>query len=605
MSSTPQPNRDPSAAPDPDDDAPEHDALLGTLVSDRYRIQRVMGKGGMGVVYSARQEAMERDVAVKVLLPMIASDRRATKRFLAEARIAGGLGHPNVVDVYDLGTLPDGRPFLVMPKLHGKSLDQVLDAHVRLPPTHVAAIVRAIANALDAMHARDIVHRDLKPENLFLAQQPDGTDVVKLLDFGLATLLGEGTERLTRTGMIVGTPEYLPPEAGDGRMVDVRGDVYSLACIGYEALTGRLPIEGASPTAQLLRKMSSDAPPLSVHGKSYSKALEATVARGLARDPDERFQRAGDFAEAFVAAVEESFGRAPRSLRLTHPDLQIAASQDRAAIAAAVGTEDPIPLVESSMRPRSIPGTKFDIEPPDMTEPTGTPSNQSLPIPERRSPLVRNSLIAVAVLLLLAIGVMGGLLMQDPEDTVAVPTPATQGQGEPTSGTPTPPAAAVPAPVSMNHAPAAHEVQETPEPAAAPTARDNPRTQRVGAGSSETTQAVAPAPTPLTPAAASNDQPAIRGSGETSDRTLDRERASALASEGTSLLIAGRLPAAIEKFREATQANPGNATAWRGLGLAYERMGRAPEARSAYQRYLRIAPNARDAEMIRGRLTDL
>ncbi|MCA9575821.1 MAG: tetratricopeptide repeat protein [Sandaracinaceae bacterium] len=573
----------------------EPDPMIGAVLAGRYRVQRIMGQGGMGAVYSARQEAMERDVAIKVLLPTIASDRRATQRFLAEARIAGGLGHPNVVDVYDLGTLDDGRPFLVMPKLHGKSLADVLEKHIRIPPTHTAAIVRAIASALDAMHSQNIIHRDLKPENLFLAQQPDGTDVVKLLDFGLATLLSDGRERLTRAGMIVGTPEYLPPEAGDGRMIDARGDVYSLACIAYEALTGYLPIDGPTPTAQLLKKMSADAPPLSAHGKAYSTQVEAAIARGLARSPEARYQRAGDFADEFVAAIEASFGRAPRVLRLTKANLERIAEPQ----AASAVTGSPRLLV--------IPGTSTHVEAVDPTVPMRQEKASDVVPVRKPRPVARAAAAVAGVLLLLAVGAAGGLLLRPggTEDatvtpvSAAVPTAPEAPETEVTVPTP---------PIPVTTAPSTHQGPEGAQqsarerraeargrtPTAAPASRPEP------------TPAAAVAVTPTPSAApAPTDNSEIRGSGAQSSRSLDRERASALASEGTSLLVAGRLPAAVDKFQEATQAYPGNATAWRGLGLAYQRMGRAPEARRAYERYLRLAPNARDADMIRSRLSEL
>ena len=220
---------------------------LGTTLAEKYRIDRIVGRGGMGVVFSATHLWTGRPVAVKLLLPGLADDAGLVKRFLREARAAAGLRHPNVVDVLDMGSEPDGTVYLVLEMLVGESLDAVLERHGRLTLRELAAWVVPVCDAVGAAHGQGIVHRDLKPENIFLHRPAEGVTLPKLLDFGIAKVLGTGTSKQTAVGSVIGTLHYMSPEQAEGRAdVGPRSDVWALGVVLYECLTGRMPFDGSN-----------------------------------------------------------------------------------------------------------------------------------------------------------------------------------------------------------------------------------------------------------------------------------------------------------------------------------------------------------------------
>ncbi|MFT5354062.1 MAG: serine/threonine protein kinase, partial [Polyangiales bacterium] len=165
---------------------PVEDMLLGTTIGDRYAVERIIGRGGMGVVYAGRHEELQRPIAIKVLMPVWSTQPEAIGRFFQEARTASSVGHPNIVDVYDLGRLPDERPYLVMPLLDGVTLSEYLEEHGPQKEERVVELLSGVAGALDLMHTKGMVHRDIKPDNMMLVRREDGEETVKLLDFGLA-----------------------------------------------------------------------------------------------------------------------------------------------------------------------------------------------------------------------------------------------------------------------------------------------------------------------------------------------------------------------------------------------------------------------------------
>src|ERR1700759_4419256 len=196
------------------------DPLVGTRIDDRYLVRGVLGRGGMGVVYEGVHERLGRPVAIKVLGPGIAGDRTAVERFLREARTASQLTHGNIVDVSDLGALPDGRPYLVMAMLQGTDLCSLLQQRGPQTPRRTAELLRGAAAALDLIHAKGYVHRDVKPENLMHIVREDGSEAVLVLDFGIVGLISPEMQRLTAHGVVFGTPAYLSPEAIKGAPPD-------------------------------------------------------------------------------------------------------------------------------------------------------------------------------------------------------------------------------------------------------------------------------------------------------------------------------------------------------------------------------------------------
>ena len=287
----------------------EIDPLAGTVLSGRYRLVRRLGEGGMGAVYLAHHIELDRSVAIKLLLPELARNRTAVERFEREARTASNIGHPNIVDVFDLGRSADGAPYLAMELLEGRDLEaEIAASGGTLEPERLVEILEPIANALDACHARGVIHRDIKPSNIFLATSGHGKECPKLVDFGLA-MFHTSDERLTRTGFLAGTPHYLPPEAAQGELAGPAGDIYALAAIAFEALSGKLPFESAIPNGVLVQKVTQEAPRMSERaGRAFSEPLERAVARGLARSPQDRPLDAG----AFVRELDEAVRDTPR-----------------------------------------------------------------------------------------------------------------------------------------------------------------------------------------------------------------------------------------------------------------------------------------------------
>src|SRR5215216_6786251 len=262
------------------------------------RIEAVVGRGGMGVVYRARQLDLDRDVAVKVIAPELLDDLQAQRRFLREARAAGAVEHPNVVPVHGVG-VAEGRAYLVMRYVAGSDLRTVVRAEGPLEPQRAAGIAMRLGDALDAIHRAGYVHRDVKPQNVMV----DAAGHVYLSDFGLAkqTLASSGQ---TRSEQWVGTLDYVAPEQIRGERVDARADVYALGGVLYFMLTGRVPFERDGDHAKLWAHLV-DPPPLPSDAQPELPAgFDAVVQRALAKDPARRYPSAGDLGRAARAAAE-------------------------------------------------------------------------------------------------------------------------------------------------------------------------------------------------------------------------------------------------------------------------------------------------------------
>lgn len=297
--------------------APDDRDLIGQTIGGRYRVHGVLGEGGMGTVFDAEHLGLSRPVAIKVLSPSQAQKRVAVKRFQQEARAAGGIGHPNICEVYDLGVLDDGSPYLVMERLIGETLADRVSKERRLPPEDVANIVGHVLSGLIAAHGKGIVHRDIKPENIFLARRVGSAPIVKLLDFGVSKMMleyqtGDDALDLTRTGMVMGTPYYMSPEQARGeRNLDGRVDVYACGVVMYEALAGRRPFVAANYNALLLAIISTTPPPLRELRPTIPPALEAVVQRAMAKDRAKRYPSAVAFLRDLKAALPAGDPRPP------------------------------------------------------------------------------------------------------------------------------------------------------------------------------------------------------------------------------------------------------------------------------------------------------
>ncbi len=294
--------------------AESDDTLVGQKLHNTYEVLRVIGEGGMGRVYEARHLRLSnKRFALKLLHPEFSRQPDVVTRFQREAEAASALSHPNVVSVYDVNTAPDGRPYLVAELLEGEQLGDLLTRRGKLPVAEAVRIVRQIPRALAAAHDHGIVHRDVKPENVFLV---DGGNLVKVLDFGISKL-GHGSEKLTKTGTVMGTPDYMAPEQARGDRVDSRADVYAVGALLYRALTGRKPFIAADPMATLTAVLTQEPPrPTAVEG-GIPLGLELVIQRAMAKKPEERYQDMRELERALApfAAAERTLvsGVAPEA----------------------------------------------------------------------------------------------------------------------------------------------------------------------------------------------------------------------------------------------------------------------------------------------------
>lgn len=304
----------------------EDDVLVGTTVSGKYRIDRVIGRGGMGAVYQATNTAIGKRVALKFLDAEAARDLDAVTRFQREAEAASAVESAHIVHIFDSGTAEDARPFLVMELLSGEDLRARLRREGTIPLEEVVHIAGQVLRALSRAHAAGIVHRDLKPDNIFLCQRDDDPMFVKIVDFGISKVSRKTVtaDTLTRRGVVLGTAFYMSPEQAQAfRDIDGRTDLYSLGAIMYEALAGRPPHVGSAYEAVLIDICTKDAEDVRKHARDVPEAIAAMIAKALERDRAGRYQTATEMYDALAAAAPgmlRSAGPHSRDALLSNPD---------------------------------------------------------------------------------------------------------------------------------------------------------------------------------------------------------------------------------------------------------------------------------------------
>src|SRR3954470_22595811 len=326
------------------------DPLIGTVVSERYRIIRKVGEGGMGAVYQAEHALIEKRVALKILFQDLTRRPDLVARFLQEAKSASRIGQENVIDISDFGQSADGLVYIAMEFLDGEDLGKTLRSEKQLAWTRTRPILMQIAKALRAAHSHGIIHRDMKPENVYLVAREGRADFVKVLDFGIAKVVSaddnEGP-RLTQTGMIFGTPEYMSPEQAQGHPPDHRVDVYAVGCIMYHMLTGAVPFTADSFMGILTKHLLEPVVPPRKRRPDLDipSDVEAICLRAMEKERDKRFADMDALYRALGAAGDFGFEpsqvfvppRLPKA-SLKFPTLAAAnvdARESRTAIAAS------------------------------------------------------------------------------------------------------------------------------------------------------------------------------------------------------------------------------------------------------------------------------
>jgi serine/threonine-protein kinase len=282
-------------------------SLTDQVLDQRYQVRRKLGEGGMAFVYEARDLTTSESVAIKVLSPKLSRDPNSVQRLRREAGLAMRLDHPFACRILRLGETEDGLIYLVMPYLKGELLS---DREVRLGPIAtepgVETLVQCCAG-LHHAHQLNIVHRDLKPENIMMVPGGDGHDRAVVMDFGLAkeNRADPGVAKLTATGIILGTPEFMSPEQIRGRPLDARSDVYALGIVGFEMFTGKLPFQGRSPQEMMIARLRGKPTPLSKFRPEFPRRLEAAIMKSLEVEPADRYPSALEFGRALVGALEQ------------------------------------------------------------------------------------------------------------------------------------------------------------------------------------------------------------------------------------------------------------------------------------------------------------
>jgi serine/threonine protein kinase len=432
------------------------DVSSGVLIDGRYRVQRLIGRGGIGLVYLCHHEVLEKPVAMKVLRPEYAEQPEVLQRFVNEARAASAIKSPHIVNTLDVGSLPSGAPYFIMEYVDAETLAARLQREHALPLAEAVDVARQMADGLAAAHGAGIVHRDLKPENVFVAREPDGSLLVKIFDFGVAKVT-RAKARLTHVGAIFGTPSYMSPEQARGQAVDPRTDVYAIGIMLFEMIAGQLPFDGDDPLTVMSQHVDAEIPPLkqTQAGGEVPSALENVVRRCLQKDREDRYasvvELERELSQVAAAAEAHAAEPAPEFIRDSMlPEIVVPLDEVSSAGRAAPPPVASTPLAAAPpASAQSWPPPPAPSLPPPLAAAVPTASTPAFvaspalahslsPAPASRRgffPLLAAAVVIVAAGIWLALPSRGGVLgtLASPEDSKLAPETAASAEAAPVS----------------------------------------------------------------------------------------------------------------------------------------------------------------------------
>jgi serine/threonine-protein kinase len=404
-------------------------------------VEKLLGEGGMGQVYAAKQPVIGKRVAIKILKSAFSNDAELVRRFLGEARAVNKIGHPNIIDIFSFGQLPDGRQYFVMEFLEGETLGERI-AREPLAPEEAKRLLAQACNALEAAHREKVVHRDLKPDNLWIARPKHGESFIKVLDFGIAKLVETELVNVTQTGVTMGTPMYMSPEQCIGQNVDHRTDIYAMGAMLYQIFAGRLPFDGRT-FAEVVAQQLTAVPGPPSQFRPMSAKLEQVILACLEKDAGKRPQTAAELAVMLEAALD------PNAARTQSPLARTVALDLSAIPPGAVETRQGFARHEEKEKEKSARHAAL------AAQGTAAPG----PAPRRLGTLIAVAAGGLAVVITAIVLLAGG--GKKPVVSAPPPPPA---KVEPPQAPPPPPPAANP----TTQAPAAAERPAEVKPAETP-----------------------------------------------------------------------------------------------------------------------------------------
>lgn len=539
----------------------------GYVVGDKYVIKGVLGEGGNGTVYEGEHTQIGHRVAIKVVHKALADSAETVARFTREARICGTIRNRNVGQVYDVGELPSGAPYMVMELHEGRSLAKMLAESGPLPFAVALDVAQQLLVGLQATHESSVVHRDVKPDNIMIVRESSGHMLVKLVDFGIGKSLTAdiSSRSVTQEGVVIGSPDYMSPEALRGEEVDLRADIYAAGVVLYEMITGRVPFDAGSMTELFVAILRDPVPPVRQRRPECPVQLERVIEKAMQRDSAERYRSASEMREV-LERVRRACGYSSDVLTRFSVQPQAEARAASPANEQALETREPARVMTAELK-----------------------------LPVRRTG--KRLIVGGAVFAMLGVAALA-LWPSPPEPAPSAPKAPPPSAAMPESAaapnaTPAAPTNVAPEPAPTAAAPAAEPSAKEPEPeepaAVSGKARDkHGRKSDVAVHARGKAHASAEAPV-----ATANPAPA------------QPVNPTELLQQAAAAFVRGQMPRARALYRDATERAPSSAEAWRGLGMVSSRMGERSEAARALKRYLSLRPNAPDAAAIQKKLQEL